>query len=162
MSQKFSLALHAIALISIFGVIIGLVNLNDKIDNLAQEKASVSANGRIAALPAQNGNNNQFAPEVKPRTQATTKLEITDSGYSPTEIQIDGNKITTITIKNSTQVIHSLVIDELNINIEAIAPGEEVGLIIAQEFAEAKTYTFRSTGQGDDPQTFTGVLAVLK
>lgn len=162
MSQKFSLVLHAIALISVFGVIIGMVNLNDKIDKLAQENAGGLVAANVIAPAAQNGNDNQVAPQIEPKPRAAAELEITDNGYSPAEIEIDGNKMTTITIKNSAQAIYSFVIDELNINIEAIAPGEEVGLVIAQEFAESESYTFRSNAEGDDPQTFTGVLMVIK
>lgn len=162
MSQKFFLILHAIALASIFGVIIGLANLNDKIDNLAQEMGLVSSANNTIAPQAQISDNGKIAPVEAPREKGEAIIEITDNGYFPAELKISANNITTITIKNSAQSIYSFAIDELNINIEAIAPGEEAGMVIAQEFTESKNYTFHSISQGDDPQTFTGTLMVLK
>jgi len=150
--SKKILALNIVYLIVIFGIIVNLIGINNKINKLtASENISITESQASKRQPATNQN------------EATVKnLKITDTGYSPAGIQIYTEETTNIKILNSGQNSHSFVIDELNIDSGLIEPGQTKEIAINKEFIEPKTYTFYSNADGDDSQIFTGVLMVLE
>jgi len=155
MSQKFLLVLNLISLLVIFGIIATLVNFNNRISNL-----EMSLNIAISNIADNKENSNK--PTQIQRNAINKDLKITDQGYSPSGFQIYSNQITTVTVLNIGELAHSFVIDELNIDSGIIEPGQIKEIIIDQNSAESKNYTFYSNAEGDDPETFTGVMMVLK
>jgi len=156
MSQKFLLALNIISLVAIIGITANLTNLNNKINNLKTLPNVVIENSAV-----DDKTNNKQPVQIQKKI-VDKNLEITDQGYSPSGVQIYGSQITVVKILNSGQNPHSFIINELDINIDPINAGETAEIVIDREFAESKNYTFYSNAEGDDPQTFTGVLMVLK
>jgi len=154
MSQKFLLVLIIILFVATCGIGIALINLNAKIDSLA-----VIGNPPISADNTPRQAQNSSAEEKK---GASRELAITDEGYSPAGFQASAGETTVIKITNNGQKVHSFAIDELDIDSGLIDPGQTKEIIMNKQFAEPKNYTFHSNADGDDPQTFTGVLMVLK
>jgi len=160
MSQKFLLALNIISLVAITGIIAVLSNLSNEIKTINDMvSGQVLSGNQVSALaPAAT----PALPEEKERETANFAIEISDQGYSPAEIKISDDKITTIKTTNKGEKDHSLVIDGLNIDSGSISSGQSIELVIYQTFEKSENYTFYSNAEGDDPQTFTGVLMVLK
>ena len=151
----FNLAL----LVAVIGLTINMVELNAKIETLSLES---SYNNRLGVA---NYSTNQIHNQSSSNTakkKSNRDLIINDQEYSPSGIQVYADEITTLKITNEGERSHSFIIDELNIDIDSITPGESKEIIIDKEFAQSKSYIFYSNAEGDDPQTFTCVLMVLK
>lgn len=171
MFQKNLTIINIIWLVAIIGIVVTLANFSYKINRLAADIEII--NEKISAgINAVNANNNNFASnqfldsttDSIPKNSTETELKITDSGFSPTELRINADKINIISITNSGKNYCSFEIKDLDIAIDSIAPGEIMNLVIDRNFPESKNYSFSCScaAEGDDPQTFEGVLMVLK
>lgn len=146
------MALNLVLLIVVIFIITDLNSLKSKVDTLA-----------LSIIPSDKKAIPPFVQETVQKTTVDSRsIKITNAGFLPAGFQIYANKETTIQLENNTDSPHSFIIDELNINSGLIESGTIKDIVINSGIAQIKNYTFYSNTEGDDPQTFKGVLMVLE
>lgn len=168
MPQKFLSITNTILFFGVIAILMILINFNNNITSLANRVEQIEN----LSLPMiiENSTKNEMAgavdhvasPVKAKEIAGVNNLEINDLGFFPAEIKISSNKISRISVINSGKKPHSLVIDELNIDLGIIYPAETREFVIAQDFTESKSYVFYSNAEDDNPEIFKGNLIITK
>ena len=146
-------------------IVVAIIKISATAASIETRMAQVEAKLSEMAIITSNNNDRvstPVAPVIRTKEIVKINLEITDTGFLPADLEISADKISQISVTNSGQKSHSLVIDELNIDTDIIFPGETREFVIARDFNKPQAFTFHSNADGDDPQTFKGILMVTK
>jgi hypothetical protein len=109
-------------------------------------------------------------PQIQAQSQPTNASEpvsqktinVNDTGFVIKVFSENAGDNPVVTVVNSGAASHSFVIDELKVDSGDIAAGKSKDIPLGILPDVEKNYTFYSNSSGDDKNTFSGAMMVIK